>query len=96
MVYISGSDDEEIMEVKSMAKGSERAKPLHNFNLPWYLKWGNQIHLWCQKESFDASGSGGEGSGVNRQSLAQRIESSPTMMTRVGMVSGFWDFRDAA
>ncbi|KAB2625619.1 hypothetical protein D8674_017279 [Pyrus ussuriensis x Pyrus communis] len=87
MVYIGGSDEEEKMEVKSMAMGSERAKPLHNFNLSWYLKWGNQKHMWCQKESSDASrsGSGREG-----------IESSPAVMTRVGMVSGFRDFRDAA
>ncbi|KAB2617323.1 hypothetical protein D8674_013192 [Pyrus ussuriensis x Pyrus communis] len=85
MVYIGGSDEEERVEVKSMAMGSERAKPLHNFNLPWYLKCGNQKHLWCQKESSDASGSGGEGSG-----------SSSAVMTRVGMVFGLWDFRDAA
>ncbi|KAB2595080.1 hypothetical protein D8674_030530 [Pyrus ussuriensis x Pyrus communis] len=81
MVYIGGSDEEKRVEVKSMAMGSEKAKPLHNFNLPWYLKWGNQKHLWCQKKSYDASESGGEGSG-----------SSPAMMTRVGMVFGFLGF----
>ncbi|XP_068327806.1 uncharacterized protein [Pyrus communis] len=82
MVYIGGSEEEERVEAKSMAMGSERTKPLHNFNLPWDLKWGNQRHLRCQKESSDAGGSGGEGSGVNRRSSVQRIESSPVVMTR--------------
>ncbi|XP_050374436.1 uncharacterized protein LOC126791973 [Argentina anserina] len=35
------------------AMNSERAaaggKPLHNFSLPWDLKWGNQRHLRCMK-----------------------------------------------
>ncbi|KAB2607925.1 hypothetical protein D8674_011093 [Pyrus ussuriensis x Pyrus communis] len=95
MVYIGGSDEEERVEVKSMAMSSKRAKPLHNLNLPCYLKWGNQKHLWCQKESSDANGSGGERYGVNRRLSAQRIESSLAVMTLVRMVSGFWDFRDA-
>ncbi|KAM1517558.1 hypothetical protein ACFX1X_020990 [Malus domestica] len=82
MVYIGGSEEEERVEAKSMAMGSERTKPLHNFNLPWDLKWGNQKYLRCQKESSDAGGSGGEGSGVNRRSSAQRIESSPAVMSR--------------
>ncbi|TQD92723.1 hypothetical protein C1H46_021648 [Malus baccata] len=51
--------------------------------------------MWCQNESSDTSGSGGEGSGVNRRSSAQKIESSSTVIARVGMVFGFWDFRDA-
>ncbi|XP_048429034.1 uncharacterized protein LOC103947114 [Pyrus x bretschneideri] len=82
MVYIGGAEEEERVAAKSMAMGSERTKALHNFNLPWDLKWGNQKHLRCQKESSDAGGSGGEGSGANRRSSAQRMESSPAVMTR--------------
>ncbi|KAB2611515.1 hypothetical protein D8674_019547 [Pyrus ussuriensis x Pyrus communis] len=50
MMYIGGLDKEEKVEVKSMAMGSER--------------WGNQKHLWCLKESSDASESGGESLGL--------------------------------
>lgn len=32
-----------------MAMGHERTKPLHNFNLPCGLKWGNQKLLRCAK-----------------------------------------------
>lgn len=34
---------------ETMAMGPERSKPLHNFMLPSYLKWGNQRHLRCTK-----------------------------------------------
>ncbi|KAL2324105.1 hypothetical protein Fmac_023163 [Flemingia macrophylla] len=34
---------------EGMAMGPERSKPLHNFMLPSYLKWGNQRHLRCTK-----------------------------------------------
>ncbi|KAF3644223.1 putative cysteine--tRNA ligase-like [Capsicum annuum] len=32
-----------------MAMGPERSKALHNFTLPYGLKWGNQRHLRCAK-----------------------------------------------
>ncbi|KAM0983557.1 hypothetical protein ACFX2C_011090 [Malus domestica] len=82
MVYIGGSEEEERVAAKSMAMGSERTKALHNFNLPWDLKWGNQRHLRCQKESSEVGGSGGEGSEANRRSSAQRMESSPAVTRR--------------
>ncbi|ONI31446.1 hypothetical protein PRUPE_1G313700 [Prunus persica] len=81
MVYIGVSGERERVAAKSMAMGSERTKPLHNFNLPWDLKWGNQKHLRCMKVSSDAGGSTGEASAVDRRSSAQRLESS-VMMTR--------------
>ncbi|PQQ04517.1 uncharacterized protein Pyn_37160 [Prunus yedoensis var. nudiflora] len=81
MVYIGVSEERERVAAKSMAMGSERTKPLHNFNLPWDLKWGNQKHLRCMKVSSDAGGSTGEASAVDRRSSAQRLESS-VMMTR--------------
>ncbi|KAL6190337.1 hypothetical protein ACLB2K_036735 [Fragaria x ananassa] len=54
MVYTGAS--EERTRVTAAAMNSERAaKPLHNFSLPWDLKWGNQRHLRCMKvEDSDA------------------------------------------
>ncbi|XP_059308742.1 uncharacterized protein LOC132059915 [Lycium ferocissimum] len=50
-----------------MAMGPERSKPLHNFTLPYGLKWGNQRHLRCAKvESND------EISAIHRESIGRR------------------------
>ncbi|KAJ8564733.1 hypothetical protein K7X08_001193 [Anisodus acutangulus] len=43
--------------------GPERSKPLHNFTLPYGLKWGNQRHLRCAKVE-----SNGEISSIHRWS----------------------------
>ncbi|KAJ8562989.1 hypothetical protein K7X08_031441 [Anisodus acutangulus] len=43
--------------------GPERSKPLHNFTLPYGLKWGNQRHLRCAKVE-----SNGEISAIHRRS----------------------------
>ncbi|RXH69140.1 hypothetical protein DVH24_031473 [Malus domestica] len=43
--------EKEIVVVKFMAMGSERTKALHNFNLLFDLKWGNQKHLWGERVS---------------------------------------------
>ncbi|KAI3467071.1 hypothetical protein Pfo_023734 [Paulownia fortunei] len=32
-----------------MAMGTERSKALHNFMMPWKLRWGNQRFLRCMK-----------------------------------------------
>ncbi|PHT48107.1 hypothetical protein CQW23_12315 [Capsicum baccatum] len=46
-----------------MAMGPERSKALHNFTLPYGLKWGNQRHLRCAKVE-----SNGEIASVHRRS----------------------------
>ncbi|CAL0300301.1 unnamed protein product [Lupinus luteus] len=44
--------DSEEEEKRTMAMGTERSKPLHNFMLPC-LKWGSQRHLRCMKVPTD-------------------------------------------
>lgn len=46
-----------------MTMGPERSKPLHNFTLPYGLKWGNQRHLRCSKVE-----SNGQSSSIHRRS----------------------------
>ncbi|PRQ40329.1 hypothetical protein RchiOBHm_Chr4g0434851 [Rosa chinensis] len=59
MVYTGGSEERtRVVAAKSSSAAagmnSERAaKPLHNFSLPWDLKWGNQRHLRCMKVDSD-------------------------------------------
>ncbi|KAM5567760.1 hypothetical protein ABKV19_015696 [Rosa sericea] len=60
MVYTGGSEERtRVVAAKSSSAAaagmnSERAaKPLHNFSLPWDLKWGNQKHLRCMKVDSD-------------------------------------------
>ncbi|XP_060184459.1 uncharacterized protein LOC132614110 [Lycium barbarum] len=50
-----------------MAMGRERSKPLHNFTLPYGLKWGNQRHLRCAKVE-----SNGQISAIHRESIGRR------------------------
>ncbi|XP_059309744.1 uncharacterized protein LOC132060852 [Lycium ferocissimum] len=50
-----------------MAMGPERSKPLHNFTLPYGLKWGNQRHLRCARVE-----SNGQISAIHRESIGRR------------------------
>ncbi|MCD9645963.1 hypothetical protein HAX54_035403 [Datura stramonium] len=65
-----------------MAMGPERSKPLHNFTLPYGLKWGNQRYLRCAKVE-----SNGEISAIHRrsygsESIGRRME--PEMVDQRG------------
>lgn len=67
-----------------MTMGPERSKPLHNFTLPYGLKWGNQRHLRCAKVE-----SNGEISSVHRrsngsESIGRRMETETEMVNRRG------------
>ncbi|XP_004236994.1 uncharacterized protein [Solanum lycopersicum] len=67
-----------------MTMGPERSKPLHNFTLPYGLKWGNQRHLRCAKVE-----SNGEISSVHRrsngsESIGRRMEMEIEMVNRRG------------
>lgn len=67
-----------------MTMGPERSKPLHNFTLPYGLKWGNQRHLRCAKVE-----SNGEISSVHRrsngsESIGRRMETEREMVNRRG------------
>ncbi|KAL6193080.1 hypothetical protein ACLB2K_034164 [Fragaria x ananassa] len=54
MVYTGASEERTRVTAAAMNSG-RAAKPLHNFSLPWDLKWGNQRHLRCMKvEDSDA------------------------------------------
>lgn len=79
MVYTGASEERRVAAKSSMAMNSERtAKPLHNFNLPWDLKWGNQRHLRCMKVDSDAEGEALPAA-FDRRS---RLESAAVGMTR--------------
>ncbi|KAL3338556.1 hypothetical protein AABB24_027604 [Solanum stoloniferum] len=67
-----------------MTMGPERSKPLHNFTLPYGLKWGNQRHLRCAKVE-----SNGENSSVYRrsngsESIGRRMEMETEMVNQRG------------
>lgn len=67
-----------------MAMGPERSKALHNFTLPYGLKWGNQRYLRCAKVE-----SNGEISAVHRrsngsESIGRRMENEMVDRNRKG------------
>lgn len=61
-----------------MTMGPERSKPLHNFTLPYGLKWGNQRHLRCAKVE-----SNGEISSIHRRSNGSESSSIGRKMETV-------------
>ncbi|XP_019426757.1 PREDICTED: uncharacterized protein LOC109335132 isoform X1 [Lupinus angustifolius] len=78
MLFVDSKEEEK----KTMAMGTERSKPLHNFMLPC-LKWGSQRHLRCMKVPTDnATDAGDQRPPASRKrGLEQTVVNNARVMT---------------